>query len=144
VRQIVLTLPTNLLCRFRALASELLCLPVDVLTEEEQPNVDARERHASIARGVHFHEALVSAVAEAMRAHASLSPMEAPPATLVPYVTVYSAVPEAAADFVAQLAARSKLTTAQAWHRVVLEFCERSEAPGLEMELSPVHVSGAA
>lgn len=106
-----LTLPTNLLRRFREQAAEML-------PDEVDP----------------FHRALRCAAAEAMLAHASLSPMEAPLATLVPLFTVHSAVPEEAARFVAELARASGLTAQQAWHRVVLEFCERSEAPGLGVE----------
>jgi hypothetical protein len=135
VRQVTLTLPTTLLCRFRTLASEMLRLPTDVADGTTSPFVAAREAH--------FHEALVYAVSETMRAYRHGDTLEEPPATLVPFVTVYSAVPEAAADFVAQFAARSSLTTAQAWHRVVLEFCE-FRGPGVEVELCPARVSGAA
>jgi hypothetical protein len=76
-----------------------------------------------------FHLALKCAAAEAMRAHASLEPLEAPPVTLVPSLTVHSAVPPVAATFVGLLAQASGLTPAQTWHRVVLEFCEREAAP---------------
>lgn len=110
---VTLHLPTNLLRRFREMAAEML-------PDEADP----------------FHIVLRCAVAEAMLAHASLSPMEAPPATLVPLFTVHSAVPEEAARFVAHLARASGLTGQQAWHRVALEFCERSEAPGLGVVLS--------
>jgi hypothetical protein len=123
VTPVTLSLPTTLLKRFRELASEMLCLPVDVYDGASGPN--------RYARRAHFHEALRRAVEEALLVHASLSPIEEPPATLVPCFTVHSAVEDAAADFVAQLARASGLTLEQCWHRLVLEFCERSEAPGL-------------
>jgi hypothetical protein len=106
-----LLLPANLLRRFREQAAALL-------PSEPEP----------------FHLALRCAAREAMLAHASLGPVDEPPATLVPveeWVPVFAAVTREDARFVAHLAARSGLTTQQAWHRVVLEFCERSEAPGI-------------
>jgi hypothetical protein len=123
VTPVRLSLPTTCLKRFRELASEMLCLPVDVYDGVSGPN--------RYARRAHFHDALLRAVEEAMLAHASLDPVEEPPATLVPCMAVHSAVPDAAAEFVAQLARASGLTIEQTWHRLVLEFCERSEAPGL-------------
>jgi hypothetical protein len=110
---VTLHLSTNLLRRFRKMAAEML-------PDESDP----------------FHLVLRCAAAEAMLAHADLSPVEEPPATLVPLFTVHSAVPEEAARFVTELARASGLTGQQAWHRVVLEFCERSEAPGLGVEVS--------
>jgi hypothetical protein len=107
---VTLILPTTLLRRFRTLAEELIPYELDA-----DP----------------FHLLLWCAAAEALLAHASLAPVEEPPATLVPTHTVHSAVPEEAAAFVARLARVSGLTLEQCWHRVVLEFCERSEAPGL-------------
>jgi hypothetical protein len=103
-----LLLPANLLRRFREQAAEML-------PDEPEP----------------FHLALRYAAWEAAETHASLGPVDAPPATLVPLMTVCAAVTREDARFVAHLAARSGLTTQQAWHRVVLEFCERPEAPGL-------------
>ena len=108
-----LCLPASLLRRFREMAAEML-------PDEPDP----------------FHVALRCAAAESMLAHASLSPVEEPPATIVPLLTVHSAVPGEAAAFVRRLARVSGLTEQQAWHRVVLEFCERSEAPGLSVELA--------
>lgn len=109
---VTLSLPTSLLRRFRELAAEML-------PDEQDP----------------FHLALRCAAVEAMQEHASLEPMEPPPFTLVPVLTVYSAVPSAAATFVGLLAHASGLTTEQAWHRVVLEFCERS-GPGVPLDVT--------
>lgn len=118
---VTLRLPASLLRRFRTLASEMLVQPHE---SEEEPARSAREAH--------FHEALVYAVAEAMLAH-PVGVLEGPPATLQPLVVVHSAVPDAAAEFMAELSRRSGLSLEDAWHRVVLEFCEREHAPGLEL-----------
>lgn len=127
---VTLRLPASILRRFRTLASEMLTLPVDVPDGQTGPT--------SAARTLHFHEALVHAVAEAMLEH-PLGVLKGPPATLQPLVVVSSAVPDAAAEFMAQLAMRSELTLEDAWHRVVLEFCERECAPGLD----PAHARAA-
>lgn len=115
-----LTLPESLVQRLREQVAEML--------------PDAPEP---------FTAGLPLAVAEAMWA-LSDGPLvlgrrllEEPPATIVPLVTVTTATPKAAADFVRQLAAASRLTPAQAWHRVVLEFCEQT-GPGREIGLEEV------
>lgn len=106
-----LLLPANLLRRFREQAAAFL-------PNEPEP----------------FHLALRCAAREAMLAHASLGPVDEPPATLVPaeeWVPVFAAVTREDVRFVAHLAVRSGITTQQAWRRVVLEFCERSDALSL-------------
>jgi hypothetical protein len=110
VTPVRLCVPTSLLRRFRELAAEML-------PDEADP----------------FHLALRCAAAEAMFAHADFGPVEEPPASLVPTLTVHSAVPPEAAAFVSTLAARSGLTLEQTWHRLVLEFCERDASPGLSL-----------
>lgn len=108
--KVTLRLPASLLRRFRELAAEL--------------SLDADHDIA-------FHEMVEAAATEAVYNEC----LEAPPASLVPLLSVEAAVPDAAVRSVAHLARRSGLTLEQAWCRVVLEFCERSEAPGLGSEL---------
>jgi hypothetical protein len=118
-----LRLPASLLRRFRALLSEML-----VAEPQEVGGLKAQEREA--VRAAHFHEGLRYAVAEAALAH-PYGVVDGPPVSLVPLLTVYSVVPDAAAAFVSELAQRSDLSTEKTWHRVVLEFCEREIGPGL-------------
>lgn len=126
--KVTLRLPASLLRRFRELAREMLLLPTDTHGEVAQAFLAAREAH--------FHEALIYAVAEAMIAHAEPgATLEEPPATIVPRLDVETVVPGAAAEFVGALARHSGLAVEQAWHRVVLEFCERSESPRITSEV---------
>jgi hypothetical protein len=83
-----------------------------------------------------FHLALRCAAWEAMEAHAGMEPVEEPPTSLVPTLTVHSAVPTEAAAFVSALAVRSGLTSEQTWHRLVLEFCERDTSPSISVPVA--------
>lgn len=120
MRRVLLLVPHGLLRRFRALAGAFV-------VGEPEP----------------FHLALWCAAAEFVAVHGASGTCDEPPASLVPAVPMFVAAPPAVAESVEALAQRSGLTPEQAWHRVVLEFCERSEAPGVELEPVTAKVGAA-
>lgn len=107
--KVTLRLPTTLLRRFREVAADM---------------------SMEGSRDLAFHEMLHIVAVESVFHYC----IEAPPASLMPLMAVESAMPDGPALSVARLAGRSGLTLEQTWHRLVLEFCERSEAPGLVVE----------
>lgn len=107
-----LVLPAALLRRFRGLIAEMLV--------HESGEYDAQ-----------FHEGLRYAAQEFLMAHADESPIRFTRSRL-PVISVHSAVPGELAAFVRRMALLSGLTLTEVWHVVILEFCERSMAPGLE------------
>lgn len=117
--RVTLTLPAWLLRQFRELAG--LCTVT--LRPESQEERQAR-----------FDYALKLAVAEAMLVHADMEPVPAHWPTRGPVMAVHANVPAEAQAFVAELARFSGLTLETTWHLVVLEFVERTESPGLELE----------
>lgn len=112
--KVTIRLPTSLLRRFRELAMEL--------------SLDGR--NAPLSMTTMLSVAVTERVASGIN-----TPLEAPPATLRPLLSMEVPVADHIAVAVAHLAGRSGLSLEQAWHRVVLEFVERSEAPGLDVEL---------
>lgn len=112
--KVTLRLPTTLLRRFRELSAEL--------------SLEGRDEPLSMTT------MLSVAVTERVASGIS-APLKAPPVTLRPILSMEVPVADHIAVAVAHLAGRSGLSLEQAWHRVVLEFVERSEAPGLDVEL---------
>lgn len=125
-------LPSTLLHRFRALAAEMLVPPPETC---ERPDCEACALVDGHLCSTLHGDALRYAAAEAMLAYATMERMDAPPATLVPRLFVDGEVPLEVRDFVRRLAYTSGLSLEDVWHRVVLEFCERQVAPGLDEEV---------
>lgn len=109
---VCLVLPTALMRRFRGFVAEMIV--------EESGVHDAR-----------FDEGLAYAAGEFFIAHGDEKPLRFTKSRL-PVISVHSAVPKHLADFVRRMAVLSGLTLTEVWHVVILEFCERSMAPGLE------------